>query len=722
MKSICVLRSVHRRNISCKIRDSGRIRTECGGRRQFSSGNVLSQTVASVALESTVITHGMPFPENLRTAKSLENIVRQEGAQPATIAILDGSIKIGLDAIDLERLAQVKDAKKVSRRDLSFIVANKLHGGTTVSATMLLAHQAGIPIFATGGIGGVHRGGQNSMDVSADLTELGRTPVAVVCAGVKSILDVGRTLEYLETQGVCVATIGPSSDFPSFFSRKSGYFSPCHVRTEMEAAELIRSHQKLSLHSGILLAVPVPEENEIPLEKVEEWIYLALLECSSQKVIGKDITPFLLKYLLKISEGKTLSTNIALLENNARVAARIAVCLKRLKEKKSDSFAGYSVHGSIKETPKAGQFLPAKDNSRIIFSEKSVPTKAKGRPVVIGGSVLDIIAKGSSELKMNGSTHGGDINFSSGGVGRNVADCLGRLGVSAVFLSAVGDDYNGQFIKQSCSHMDLSHLMECPGNPTSCYIGILAPSGQLLGGLMNMSIHQMISPDYIHQHEECVQESPMLILDGNLSLEALDCALEMAAKYRVPVFYEPTDINKATKAFLTSHWKEIAFLSPNIKELQKIMAHFDIDRGLHPTAAGPHSLSIAEESFQRLFDQLPQLRVLLVKFGKQGSWVVSRSPPDQPVNCDSPNVTRALHFRHYTAPPVTSSQLVSVSGGGDCMVSGLISGILSGYNLDQAVIIGTAAAALSLKSDVSVPRSISSDILFSAHSTPDYSH
>lgn len=213
---------------------------------------------AVVALESTIISHGMPYPQNVETAREVESVVRQHGATPATIAILDGCIRVGLTDVELDTLGRLgHKAQKCSRRDLAYVLATKTPGATTVAATMLIAHMAGIPVFVTGGIGGVHRGAETTMDVSADLTELGRTPVAVVCAGVKSILDIPKTLEYLETQGVAVAALG-TSEFPAFFTPHSGSAAPLRVETPRACAEMIAASQRLRLDSGMVIAVPIP--------------------------------------------------------------------------------------------------------------------------------------------------------------------------------------------------------------------------------------------------------------------------------------------------------------------------------------------------------------------------------------------------------------------------------------------------------------------------------
>lgn len=279
-----------------------------------------------VALESTIIAHGMPWPKNVETAREVEQIVREQGAVPATIAVLDGKLHIGLSNEQLDLLGNSKEVLKVSLRDLPYVMTRGLHGATTVAATMRLAGMAGINVFVTGGIGGVHRGATHSMDISADLTEMSRTNVAVVSAGVKSILDIGLTLEMLETLGIPVVTAG-SDDFPSFYSRKSGYASPLRLDEPSSLAALLKNKWELGLEGAVLIANPVPAAYEVPFETMEGHIQAALQAADQQQVSGKDITPFLLRYLAVRTGGESLEANIALVKNNARLGGQIAVRL-----------------------------------------------------------------------------------------------------------------------------------------------------------------------------------------------------------------------------------------------------------------------------------------------------------------------------------------------------------------------------------------------------------
>ncbi len=281
-----------------------------------------------VALESTIIAHGMPYPQNLETARAVEAIVREEGAVPATVALLGGKVQVGLDAAACEHLASSPGIQKASRRDLAFYLSQGIDAATTVAATMIGAHMAGIGIFATGGIGGVHRGAAETFDISADLQELARTPVAVVSAGAKSILDLGLTLEYLETQGVPVVGYG-TDEFPAFYCRESGLKVPHRLDSPEAVARLLATQQALGL-GGVLVANPIPTEHALPPALVEEAIAAALAEASGQGIAGKALTPFLLARIKQLTEGESLFSNIQLVYHNARLAAQIARARKAL--------------------------------------------------------------------------------------------------------------------------------------------------------------------------------------------------------------------------------------------------------------------------------------------------------------------------------------------------------------------------------------------------------
>ena len=282
-----------------------------------------------VALESTIISHGMPYPQNVQTALAVENIIRQNGATPATIAVIGGRLKAGCTQEEIEYLGKQGTAiTKASRRDLAMLVARKMDGATTVTTTMMIAHMAGIKVFATGGIGGVHRGAETTMDISADLEELAQTPVMVICAGAKSILDLGLTLEYLETKGVPVLGYG-TSELPAFYTRHSGFGVDYRVDTPAELAAVFAASLALGLRGGMLVTNPIPEEYSMDPAVINAAIDEAIAQCNAQGIHGKETTPFLLAKVKELTGGDSLDSNIQLVFNNARLAAQTAACLTK---------------------------------------------------------------------------------------------------------------------------------------------------------------------------------------------------------------------------------------------------------------------------------------------------------------------------------------------------------------------------------------------------------
>ena len=283
-----------------------------------------------VALESTIISHGMHYPQNVETALAVEQIIRDNGAVPATIAVIGGRLKAGLSAEEIEYFGKKgKAIAKASRRDLAVLCARGEDGATTVTTTMIIAHMAGIKFFATGGIGGVHRGAETTMDISADLEELGQTPVMVVCAGAKSILDLGLTLEYLETKGVPVLGYG-TDELPAFYTRKSGFGVDYRIDTPEELAAAFKAQNEMELGGGMLVTNPIPEEYAMPLETINAAIEQAVSECNAQGIHGKETTPFLLARVSELTGGDSLASNIRLVYNNAKVAAQTAVAYSNL--------------------------------------------------------------------------------------------------------------------------------------------------------------------------------------------------------------------------------------------------------------------------------------------------------------------------------------------------------------------------------------------------------
>ncbi|XP_047238373.1 pseudouridine-metabolizing bifunctional protein C1861.05 isoform X3 [Girardinichthys multiradiatus] len=641
----------------------------------------VSQAVAQnkpvVALESTIITHGMPYPHNLSTAKEVEAIVRDEGATPATVGVIEGEICVGLSSEELEHLARSKSPLKVSRRDLPYVISKGLSGGTTVSATMIAAHRAGIPVFVTGGIGGVHRNGQNSLDISADLTELGRTPIAVVSAGVKSILDIGRTLEFLETQGVCVATYGASKNFPAFFTPNSGFTSSCNVHNPSEAAELIASALSLGLQSGVLLAVPIPEEHAAVGHLIQETIQTAVTAVSSEGIIGRDVTPFILQKVNDLTQGKSLQANIALIYNNAKVGSQIACALSKwMSEKRSKSQAQHP-----------GK--PPKDSD----------------VVVIGGINVDFIAKGKTKTLHFGQTNPGSVCQSFGGVGRNIADSLSRLDNKPLFISATGADANSDAVFNYCKHMNTSGVARLEKQNTATYCAVINENGELSLGLGDMDIHQQITEHYVSQFEKQISSATLVCLDGNIPVPTINYVCSLTEKYNLNIWYEPTDAEKACKPFLSDAWKSLSYSSPNLAELCMINKTLGLmvpkaKVGVDLVPVLPRSLDetlmVAVALSRPLLENLHCLVVTLgpdgvLLCGEHNAGSVNLQPRKQ-------KIKRQLCALHYPALTVTPEETMNVSGAGDSFAGALMAGILHGRDTDCCVRMGLLAARMSLAS------------------------
>jgi pseudouridylate synthase len=293
--------------------------------------NAIKNNIAVVALESTIISHGMPYPDNVKMAKEVEKIIRSENAVPATIAIIDGIIKVGLNEEEIEQLAKAKHVIKVSKRDFGYVLSKKLTGATTVSGTSLIASLANIKVFATGGIGGVHKNAETTFDISRDLEELATTSILVVCAGAKSILDLGLTMEYLETKGVEV--IGyQTHELPAFYSRESGFKTNYQLDSAEEIAKLMDSKWSLGLNGGIVVANPIPKEFSMDHQVIDQAINDALVEANQLGIKGQEVTPFLLSKIKNLTKGSSLDSNIELVYNNARLAAQIALEYQKIKK------------------------------------------------------------------------------------------------------------------------------------------------------------------------------------------------------------------------------------------------------------------------------------------------------------------------------------------------------------------------------------------------------
>lgn len=666
-----------------------------------------------VALESTIITHGMPYPENLRVAKEVEKIVKNNGAIPATIAVLSGKIHVGLSEANLERLAQDTDAVKTSRRDLPHVISKGLTGGTTVSSTMIAANATGIPVFVTGGIGGVHRGAQSTFDISTDLTELGKTPMAVVCAGAKSILDIELTLEYLETQGVLVATYGDSLDFPAFFTPKSGFKSVCNIQTPEEAAKLIDANLSLKSSSGIVLAVPISKKEAASGEIIEKAIQKALQEASDSGIKSKEVTPFLLKRVNELTQGQSLQANMALVKNNAKIGSLIAVELcriQKLKEKKAVESQG-KVPG---------------------FPDSTRDWNRQRRPVVIGGSNVDFIA--TAESIVLEASNPGKVRMSFGGVGRNMAECLARLGMRPLFVSSIGSDPLGAMLLKHCeeARMVTRGIYTSKVNHTGTYSAILSQNDDFHAAVGDMDIHKVISPDHIAAFEEPIKHAPLVMLDGNITEEAIDHACYFCAANHIPVWFEPTCIMKAEKPFRSDAWHNITYISPNLKELRTMSSAIMNDE-LQKSNLPPHITKDDKEKDRPLEDiiteslhlckpLLKHIHCIIVTLGKHGALICRDTSADTPFPT-AHHMSRVSAARQHSLvsaqyfPAVGPGSHVpggNVTGAGDSFAAAMASCIIQGHSPVICVKAGILAAQYSLQSQDAI-----SPAVFPENFTPE---
>ncbi|CAJ0575735.1 unnamed protein product, partial [Mesorhabditis spiculigera] len=494
----------------------------------------LHENRAIVALESTIIAHGLPYPTNLETGLELEQIVRSESAVPATVAIMNGKVCVGLTEAELSEIAESKNVAKISRRDMARCVANKALGATTVASTMWAAHQAGIRVFATGGIGGVHRYAQETFDISADLQELAATPVTVVCAGVKSILDIPKTLEYLETHSVNTIVYSTKNDFPAFFARESGSKGQFSTMDLAEAARIIETSKSLGLPAGTILACPIPEEFAAKGKVIEEAIKQALEEARAQNIMGQATTPFLLSRVKELTGGESLKSNVALVKNNAKIAAKLA-----------NHLVGRSKNSEPSQSP------------AIAARKREIQKPVRPKVVTIGAAICDFEAITSADVKNDGGSYPGIVTQRPGGVGRNHADVMARLGLDSALLTYVGNDENGRFLRRTGQHIDLSGVKTVDA-PTATYCAINMRGNVRFGISCIEEIMGKMGPEIVHANMDLLEEADFLVIDGNTNVETLKEAIEVAYRINLPIWFEPTDIDKMQKLFKAGNIEKVS--------------------------------------------------------------------------------------------------------------------------------------------------------------------
>ncbi|QIW98625.1 hypothetical protein AMS68_004143 [Peltaster fructicola] len=727
-----------------------------------------------VALESTIYTHGFPYPENVALASSLESIVRATGATPATIGILDGIARVGLEREELIRLAassqDPKTLLKVSRRDLGYALATSAHtarrynGGTTVAATMLLANLAGIKIFATGGLGGVHRGAQDTFDISADLTELGRTPVAVIASGCKAFLDIAKTLEYLETQGVGVITMadgrGDNVDFPGFWSRDSGHRSPMSVNSEAEAAAIIYTQASLRMQSGILFGNPVPAQHEIPYTHIKESVDKALIEAAKAGATGNRATPFILAKMKELTGSQSVKANTALVESNVSVGARIAVELSKLQRSENSP---ERFQPSIPEIP--SHLATIQDHSTVQESPAKVDVFVAGMLAVDFACDYTPREQSSDRPLELSTSNPARIIQSLGGVGHNVALAAHRAGASVRFCSAVGDDMNGQAALEALRGEGLSphSIVHLPQKRTAQYVAVNDNKKDLVVAMADMSIlddNSVVDKALATWTEDLHTSRPThTVLDANWSSAQLQTWINATREVGTHTTFEPVSNAKSTGIFLlpaTSNEKaydtlnvfpqpSIHLVTPNASELSSMyeVAHargfFEsrdwwevIDAfGIPSTGARPQMVLATSNELvdqgipQKSLQLLPYLPCITTKLGAQGvllTQILSAGDPRLTSPKHAPYILSrctngseettgvgGVYLRLFPAPEqVEQAHIVSVNGVGDTFAGVLVASLAKCRDqgrpeyVEELLDLAQRASILTLKSKEAV--------------------
>ncbi|KAI5965152.1 uncharacterized protein KGF55_001372 [Candida pseudojiufengensis] len=601
-----------------------------------------------VSLESTIISHGLPYPQNLEMVKSVESIIRENDVIPATTAFLNGIPHIGLTEQQLIEFAETPQSKiqKVSRRDMGYVMANKLNGGTTVSQTMILSKIVGINFFATGGLGGVHRNlpGEFDMDISADLTELGRTSVSVICAGPKSILDIPKTLEFLETQGVFVGTYNedklPLSELylPGFYSRESSTLSPFGFNNFEEAAKITYNQNLMGLQSGNVFCIPPPKDTSLNGEFINKIIDESITKARNQGIYGKKLTPFLLNEINLKTNGKSVECNISLVKNNAKAAAEIAKEYHKLTNQNyNQSQVSQQVNIDLKELKqtKVEEDLQKLKTSKV--DEENLQTNL----IVVGSIALDTIATINTKTKLKDSNIG-KISNSIGGVGFNIALASYYTNPTSIkFISRIGNDFSGDLISNEIK-ID-SKLIKGEGS-TAQYVVTHDSNGELIIAVADMSImEENFSKEVIQEIE--LTKPNVVVLDCNLSSTTINEILNFDYP-KIPNFIiEPTSYIKAKKLesidLQVFPQNRIKLITPTIEELNTIFESFEIGgkfddydnwfpvldamnintlfREKIEKTREFKSLDLSSNGiFQQCFSLLPFFQNILIKLGSKG--------------------------------------------------------------------------------------------------------
>ncbi|RMJ22685.1 IdgA domain protein [Aspergillus sp. HF37] len=709
-----------------------------------------------VALESTIYTHGFPFPDNVALATLLESVVRLHGGIPATVGVLNGVARVGLspnELIELASTAEKSSALKVSRRDLGYICGlglngRHLHGGTTVSGTMLLAHLAGIRVFGTGGLGGVHRGGELSMDISADLTELGRTPVTVISSGCKSFLDIPRTLEYLETAGVCTGTFadgrqGPV-DFPAFFTRDSGVKSPRTIKDEAEAAAIIHAQSQIPVSSGIHFANPVPLEQSISKEEMDQVIEQAIHQADAEGYHGSDNTPFVLAKIKQLSGGKSVAANRALIESNVKRATKVAVELAKFEQPglrhMPTGFARTDQPGSVAE-PKAKEELAQLDKADVL---------------VAGSLAIDLSCDyapfGNESTRIIPVSHTSNpavVGQSLGGVGHNVA----------VASNVVGDDLSGRAALSALQKEGIPtagiQVLPASSASTAQYVAVNDTKRDLLVAMAGMGIMELPEHelDFDGFWEPMISRAKpeWVVVDANWSPGVLAKWAAIARKHGARVAFEPVSTAKSCRLFSSGKAaigpsdpvpdNAVSLAAPNRAELAAMhttareaglfdsSGWWNIIDGMRMPSSGARerlaavtSASLVDEGIpQQSLQLLPFIPCIVTKLGAQGVLLTQLLRPGDPrltssdsapyiVSHASPGheLVGGVYMRLFPAAGVLAQEeIVSVNAAGDTLLGAVITGLArSGRQVEEMIPAAQEASLRTLKSAGGVSRDI----------------
>ena len=693
-----------------------------------------------VALESTIIAHGLPHPQNLQLAIDVSDIIRSRGGVPATIAIKDGICRVGLDVHEMEDLSlsgAEGRAAKCSTRDLPLVVkeeqssvssslfhsrasktsstttaaaaaaaaAGKVQwGATTVAATMRIAHLAGISTFVTGGTGGVHRGGETSLDVSADLVELSRTPVVVVSAGIKSILDVRRTLEVLETYGVTVGT-WQSTDFPAFFSPIGGMPSPATFDTAYDVASAYVVGKELGLSNGILVAVPNHDPAGI---NVEIAIQESIARADDAGITGRDITPYVLRTVAEKTSGDSLRSNISLVKRNAMIGADIANSISTLlssqRKEKEYTFTGRSTTVVVPSSSSSSSSLTP--TSRIIMQQQQqqqqrqqqqqqLPPTPPPRVVCVGGSVIDTIATSNSYIP--GTSNPGNIHRSYGGVGRNITEVLGRLGSLPLFYTAIGDgchDVGSDMIAQLVDDCGVLTTLEsvhiAPDSNTANYLALLDETNDLVGGVADMEVLSTIPIPTV----EDLRGVELLVLDANAPLDKLTTIATNGVMAGCQICVDPTSVPKAKMLCKSNNDEFVKCLNYIFPNQDELLAMAEVIITTTTTTNDELENDDNDDDNQHLRDAASILisrmnsdfAHVIITLGKSGVLLASSIT----------NNGGGPKFTHFPVPNSINNNIKSSNGAGDTLCGAFLHAILQGASVDDAIVFGMEASLLSL--------------------------